>query len=157
MSENVKELISDFVDYLMPELVPYEASLYIFLLRNSILRDGSQHIRIGKRTMAQGYGTGSRGSKTNYAHMTKVISGLEQKGCLKVGDTTRQGTLYTLMLPRDVPMVQEGGLRALSLRMKRKTISRTLRNDLPFLRETSGPVSTVAKQSIVTMPLLIIT
>jgi len=98
MSDDIKELISDFVDYLMPALVPYEASLYLFLLRNSFIRNGSQQIRIGKR-IARGYGTGSRGSKTNYAHMTKVISGLEEKGCLRIGDTTREGTLYTLVLP----------------------------------------------------------
>jgi len=107
LSEEVREVIADFVDYLMPELVPYEASLYLFILRNSFLRDGSQQFRIGKRTMAQGYGTGSRGVKTNYAHMTKVIRGLEEKGCIEVGDTTREGTLYTILLPRDVPLVRE--------------------------------------------------
>jgi hypothetical protein len=107
MSEKIKDLIPDFVDYLMPELTPYETSLYLFLLRHSILRDGSQQIRIGKRTMAQGYGTGSRGLKTNYAHITKVIKGLEQKGCVAIGDTTREGTLYTILLPRNVPIVKE--------------------------------------------------
>ena len=107
MSEKIEDLVCDFVDYLMPELTPYETSLYLFLLRNCILRDGSQQIRIGKRTMAQGYGTGSRGVKTNYAHMTKVIKGLEQKGCVAIGDTTRGGTLYMVVLPRDVPMVKE--------------------------------------------------
>jgi hypothetical protein len=107
MSEKIKDLILDFVDYLMPELTPYETSLYLFLLRNSILRDGSQQIRIGKRTMAQGYGTGSRGLKTNYAHISKVIKGLEQKGCIGIGDTTREGTLYTILLPCDVPIVKE--------------------------------------------------
>jgi hypothetical protein len=107
MSEKIENLVSDFVDYLMPELTPYETSLYMFLLRNSILRDGSQHIRIGKRTIAHGYGTGSRGVKTNYAHMTKVIKGLEEKGCVAIGDTTREGTLYTVILPRDVPIVKE--------------------------------------------------
>jgi hypothetical protein len=107
MSKKIEDLISDFVDYLMPELTPYETSLYLFMLRNSILRDGSKQIRIGKRTMAQGYGTGSRGVKTNYAHMTKVIKGLEQKGCVVIGDTTREGTLYKIILARDVPMVKE--------------------------------------------------
>lgn len=107
MSEQTKQIICDFVDYLMPALVPYEASLYLLLLRNSLLRDGSQQIRIGKRTMAQGFGTSARGSKTAYAHMTKVVNGLEEKGCLKIGDTTREGTLYTVVLPQDVPMVQE--------------------------------------------------
>lgn len=107
MSEDIQQIIGDFVDYLMPELVPYEASLYLFLLRNSLLRDGTQQIRIGKRTMAQGYGTGSRGNKTNYAHMTKVIGGLEAKGCLSIGDTNREGTLYTIVLARDIPLVKE--------------------------------------------------
>ncbi len=106
-SENFELIFNDFVDYLMPELVPYEASLYLFLLRNSLLRDGTIQIRIGKRSMAQGYGTGSRGKKTNYTHMTRVISGLEVKGCLRVGNTTREGTLYTILLPRDIPLVKE--------------------------------------------------
>lgn len=107
MTEEIRDIIADFVDYLMPELVPYEASLYLFLLRNSFLRDGSQQFRIGKRTMAQGFGAGSRGVKTNFAHMTTVIHGLEEKGCLTVGDTTREGTLYTILLPRDVPLVRK--------------------------------------------------
>ncbi len=107
MNENVKALVTDFVDYLMPELTPYETSLYLFLIRNSILRDGSQQIRIGKRTMAEGYGTGSRGVKTNYQHMTKVVKGLEGKGCIAIGETTREGTLYSVIAPRDVPLAQQ--------------------------------------------------
>lgn len=39
--------------------------------------------------------------------MTKVIKGLEQKGCVIIGDTTREGTLYTVILPLNVPMVKE--------------------------------------------------
>ena len=105
--KDIKSIITDFVDFLLPELTPYEASLYLFILRNSVLRNGSQKMRTGKRTMAQGYGTGSRGVKTNYAHMTKIINGLEKKDCLSIGDTTREGTEYTIKLPRDIPLVQE--------------------------------------------------
>jgi len=68
---DTKSIITDFVDYLLPELTPYETSLYLFILRNSVIRNGSPKMLIGKRTMAKGYGTGSRGVKTNYAHMTK--------------------------------------------------------------------------------------
>jgi len=106
LKKNIKS-ITDFVDFLLPELTPYEASLYLFILRNTVLRKGSQKMRIGKRTMAQGYGTGSRGVKTNYAHMTKIINSLEKKDCLSIGDTTREGTEYTIRLPRDIPLVQE--------------------------------------------------
>ena len=107
MKRDFKNVIVDFVDFLMPELTPYETSLYLLLLRKSFFSNGDSQIRIGKRTMAQGYGTGSRGVKTNYAHMTKTIKGLEEKGCISIGDTNRGGTLYTLRLPRDIPIVQE--------------------------------------------------
>lgn len=57
--------------------------------------------------MAAGYGTGSRGAKTNYAHITKIVKGLEEKGCIRIGDTNREGTLYFVVLPRDIPLVAE--------------------------------------------------
>jgi len=85
MEEDVKIMIEQFVDYLLPELTPHETSLYLYLLRNSLVRNGSVEVRVGKRTIAAGYGKGSRGEKTNYAHASKILKGLEQKGCIKVG------------------------------------------------------------------------
>ena len=35
MDKNVKIIIEQFVGYLLPELTPYETSLYLYLLRNS--------------------------------------------------------------------------------------------------------------------------
>lgn len=32
---------------------------------------------------------------------------LEEKGCIKVGDTNRDGTLYVVSLPKDIPLVVE--------------------------------------------------
>ena len=107
MNDDVKALICDFVDLLLPSLTPYEVSLYLYILRNSVLKDGSRQLRIGKRTIADGYGTGSRGKKTNYQHMTEVIQRLEAHGCITIGDTTREGTLYSLVLPREIPLVKE--------------------------------------------------
>jgi 5-methylcytosine-specific restriction endonuclease McrA len=106
IEKDIKSIITDFVDFLLPELTPYETSLYLFILRNSVLKDGSPKMRIGKRTMAQGYGTGKWGAKTSFAHMTKLVASLEEKRCLSVGDTTREGTEYTIKLPRDIPLVQ---------------------------------------------------
>lgn len=63
MEENIKIIIEQFVDYLLPELTPYETSLYLYLLRNSFIRNGAVEVRVGKRTIATGYGKGSRGEK----------------------------------------------------------------------------------------------
>jgi len=95
------------VDYLLPELTPYETSLYLYLLRNSFVKHGAVEVRVGKRTIAAGHGKGSRGEKTNYAHVSKILSRLEEKGCIKVGDTNRDGTLYIISLPKDIPLVAE--------------------------------------------------
>ena len=107
MEESTETIIGQFVDCLLPELTPYEASLYLYLFRNSYLRNGTAEVRQGKRTIAAGYGKGSRGDRTNYAHMSKLLQGLEQKGCIRVGDTNRIGTLYIVVLPKDVPLVAE--------------------------------------------------
>jgi hypothetical protein len=107
MEENIKIIIEQFVDYLLPELTPYETSLYLYLLCNSFVKSGSAEVRAGKRTIADGYGKGRKGAKTSYHHMSELLQRLEQKGCIKVGDTNRDGTLYTVSLPKDIPVVAE--------------------------------------------------
>ena len=106
MKDNVQKIIEQFVDFLLPVLTPYEAGLYIFLLRNTYIKNGTREIRIGKRTIADNLGS-SRGEKSNYAHITKLVSGLEGKSCLKVGNTTREGILYSVLLPEEIPLVKE--------------------------------------------------
>jgi 5-methylcytosine-specific restriction endonuclease McrA len=107
MDENIKIIIEEFVDYLSPELTPYEASVYLYLLRNSFIRNGKVDVRIGKKTIAAGHGKSSRGEKTAYAHASEILKRLEEKGCIKIGDTNREGTLYIINLPKDIPLVAE--------------------------------------------------
>lgn len=107
MREDISRIIEQFVDFLMPELTPHEASLYVYFLRNTFLKSGGREFRIGKRTIAENYAKGSRGKKTNYAHITKLIKGLEQKGCIEIGDANREGTLYKILLPEHISLVRE--------------------------------------------------
>ncbi|MGA2367729.1 MAG: HNH endonuclease [Dehalococcoidia bacterium] len=104
--EELQIIIEQFVDYLLPELTPYESSMYLYLLRNSMFKDNFE-IRVGKRTIAAGFGKGSRGETTSFAHVTEVLKHLEQKQCIKVGDTDRDGTLYTINLPSEIPLAME--------------------------------------------------
>ncbi len=107
MKSTLEAIIEQFIDYLMPDLTPYESTLYMYLLRHTWLYKGSDSLRIGKRTIAEGYGKGSRGLKTNYAHVTKVLKSLEEKSCITIGDVNRIGTLYIVKLPKDIPIVRE--------------------------------------------------
>jgi len=113
MEENIKIVIEQFVDYLLPELTPYEASVYLYLLRNSFIRNNNAEIRVGKKTIATGYGKGSKGKKTNYEHISAMLKNLEEKGCINVFDTNRNGTLYIIILPQKIPLVEEKIARSL--------------------------------------------
>ena len=108
MNEDTKQLFCDIIDLLMPELTPYESALYILLIRLSILENGDATIRVGKRTVAERLGTSSRAAaKISFAQVTDVLRSLELKGCITVGDVNRDGTLYSVVQPREVPFVKE--------------------------------------------------
>jgi hypothetical protein len=108
MAENLKEIIHGFVDYVMPELTPYESTLYLLLLRLSHLSDGSPRVRIGKRRIAKQIGKSPQtAGLVSYEQITKVCKALEEKTCIVVGDTTREGTLYTVIVPQEIPFVKE--------------------------------------------------
>jgi len=108
MSTNTNDsIITDFVDFLLPDLTPYEVSFYLYLLRNSHLKNNASDLRVGKRTIAYACGKGTRSDKANFQHVTKVLKSLEEKGCINMGDTTRDGTLYQVNLPREIPLVKE--------------------------------------------------
>lgn len=103
-----KQVLEEFVDFLLPALTPYETTIYLYLLRKSHFANGSKEIRIGKRTISTGCGRGTRSvTGGNFKHITEVLESLKLKGCISIGDTTREGTLYSIKLPREVPAAKE--------------------------------------------------
>ncbi len=107
MAVDTDTIIKQFVDYLMPELSPHEGSLYIFLLRRSHLESGSALVRMGQRSIAQLYGRGPKMATPSRTHVLRQLKQLRTKGCLKIFDTNRAGTLYEVVLPGRVPCVVE--------------------------------------------------
>ncbi len=103
---NADQLLREIVDFVLPLLPPYELSLYLLLLRRSHLASGERNICIGKRSISQALGKMTR-SSGNYQHITEKIENLAQLDFIKVGDTDRQGTHYTVFLPSEVPSVRE--------------------------------------------------
>jgi hypothetical protein len=100
-------LLREIVDYVRQVLPPYETSLYIFLLRRSRL-EGSPTIRIGKKSICEGFGRGTRSSKPNYQQIHEKLRNLARDGFIRVvGDTEHGGTLYSVSLPSEVPQVSE--------------------------------------------------
>jgi hypothetical protein len=110
MTEDIKGIICDFVDYVIPDLTPYQSTLYLLLLRLSFFANNSLQVRLGKKRIAAQLGKSSRaGATISFAQVTEVFKGLVvvEKGCITIGDTTREGTLYTVLPPREISFVRE--------------------------------------------------
>ena len=105
ISEQQQTLLAEFVDYLLPEMTSYEAVIYLYLLRHSHFANQSPELRIGQKRLAAGLGIGIRAAKTNQRHIRKTLLALKKKGCIRSGNTTREGTWYHLLLPRDIPTI----------------------------------------------------
>lgn len=61
----------------------------------------------GKRTIGAGLGKSTRSSQSNYQHIGEQLAELGAKGFIEIGDSTREGTVYLVKLPIEVPPVQE--------------------------------------------------
>ncbi|WP_142926733.1 HNH endonuclease [Mycobacterium marinum] len=100
-----RDLLTTLVDAVLPLLRPYEFSLYMLLLRSTGFQGGE--VRIGKRTIAAQLGKGTRSSRGSYLHITDKLNALASDGYIAVGDTTREGTRYRVLLPDQIPAVRE--------------------------------------------------
>jgi hypothetical protein len=103
----VGEIFKDISDYLAPLQTPYEQAIYNYLFRWSYLESGKNIVRKGKRTIAIGIGrasgAGGYGSgRVSYGAADENIKSLEKKGHIRIGNVTREGTLYTVLLPMEI-------------------------------------------------------
>ncbi|HEX9489269.1 MAG TPA: HNH endonuclease signature motif containing protein [Stellaceae bacterium] len=104
------DIICDVVDLLMPELRPYEVSFYIYLLRHSIVANGTPYVRVSRRGMQSGvmrsaYASGS--GETSFAAVRDGMTALESVGAIRQeGEANREGTLYRVLLPEEIEVCQ---------------------------------------------------
>ncbi len=100
------DLLEQIVDFVVPSRPPYETSVYLYLLRRSRLI-GQPGVQVGKRTIGEGPGKGTRSGHGNYQHITEKLTNLAREGFIAIGETDRSGTTYLVSLPAEVPVVRE--------------------------------------------------
>lgn len=113
------DIMRDVVDLLMPELKPYEASFYIYMLRLSVIETGEQYVRVSTRKLQSGVirsayaGSGSGGkvdpnsSSLSLETVRNTLAGLEAVGAIrKEAEPSREGTLYRVLLPEEIAVCQ---------------------------------------------------
>ncbi len=115
------DIMRDVVDYLLPELKPYEAVFYMYMLRHSVIQNGNQLTRVSRRGLQSGvvksvYSDRSDRtstktedtSNTSYQTIKLTLEGLEAVGAIsRQSEPNREGTLYKVLLPEEIKICQE--------------------------------------------------
>jgi hypothetical protein len=110
------ELVASIVDYLQPDLQPYEAAIYWHMFRHSIVATGDVFVRVsvrGLKDTVKSHRADSPEGTLAYATVQDALGGLVTKGALSLaGDTTNKGTPYRVHLPEEIALCREAMARA---------------------------------------------
>lgn len=109
------DIIRDVVDLLLPELRPYEAAVYLYLLRHSVVETGMQQLRVSRRGLQSGVvksayaGSGKGGGfDASYKTVRMTLEALESIGAIRrEADPDRTGTLYSVLLPEEIDVCRK--------------------------------------------------
>jgi len=102
-------IVSSIVEYLHPLLTPYEIAVYWYLFYKSVVKTGEQYVRASTRGMSSIAKSGSGQSDAiSYGQIKKTLEALKEKEVVFItGDTNREGTLYKVAIPDEIPLCKE--------------------------------------------------
>ena len=118
------DIIADVVDLLMPELTPYAFAFYIYLLRHSIVGSGNPYVRAGRKRLQRGImkSNSGQGDDLSYQTVQRSFEALEAAGAIRVeGEPDRDGTLYRVLLPEEIPACQRRRAESAKISIKTAT------------------------------------
>jgi hypothetical protein len=99
-------VLKEFQDYLVPKLDTYEQAIYLYIFRHTRLI-GVEKAVIGfksaRRRMACGIGEKGKPMSENTAYVK--CQSLQDKGCIVILDSNRDGRKIRLRLPHEIPGV----------------------------------------------------
>lgn len=112
------DIMRDVVDLLFPLLGTYEASFYTYLLRHSIIENGTFYVRTSTRGMQRGVvlsvysgttiGGGAPVTQISEGKVRDTLRNLKSLGAIrKENDPDRGGTLYRILLPEEIEACQQ--------------------------------------------------
>jgi 5-methylcytosine-specific restriction endonuclease McrA len=103
------DIMRDIIDLLFPHITPYQAAIYMYLVRHSVLFDGSQLVRASTRGMREEVVKSASGQSTGLSQRSvrESLSELEKIGAIqKQGEPNREGTPYRVFLPEEIEVCQ---------------------------------------------------
>ena len=99
--EELKKVLIEIQDYLVPILDTYEQAIYYYLFRRTYLI-GADTALFSTRTAHIGLGAGIEGNQPSAASRSKKLRSLELKGAIKILERSNKGMLVAIVLPQNI-------------------------------------------------------
>ena len=100
---DLKKFLIEFQDHLAPKLNTYEQAIYLYLFRHSHLSGTNETVISSKSSIKRmAMGIGRAGSPMSENQCREKLRSLEQKGCISILGTVRNGTQVRLQLPNEI-------------------------------------------------------
>ena len=103
--EKVEDILIEIQDKLVPILDSYEQAIYHYLLRHTYLV-GLETCLYSTRTAEIGLGIGDNSKQPSMKTRSRKLRRLEEKGCIQVLERSNKGITVKLLLPSQIPGIQ---------------------------------------------------
>jgi hypothetical protein len=112
----VLDILKNVVDFLFHLVTPYQAAIYLYLLRRSVLETGQRHLRVSTRGMMNGVvksayvnkGFDNSDGNISQGQIRGVLTALQNAGAIrKEAPPNREGTLYRVFVPDEIAACRE--------------------------------------------------
>lgn len=103
--DNIKEIIADIQDKLVPILDVYEQAIYHYVFRHTYLV-GKKTCFFKTRSAEIGYGAGDNSKNPSVTTRSLKLRRLEEKGCIEIIERTREGISVKILLPSEISSIQ---------------------------------------------------
>ena len=108
------DLVADITDYLFPQLLTYEVAFYFYLFRHSVISSGTQYVRVSTSAL-RGIVSSPRSDAVSWQQVADTLKSLVEKGVIrKEAEPNREGTLFKVLIPEEIPACLEAMKAALT-------------------------------------------
>lgn len=99
--EDLKKVLAEIQDYLVPILDTYEQAIYHYIFRHTYLI-GLNATLFSNKSAEIGLGAGATGTQPSESSRSKKLKSLELKGAVKILERSHKGMLVAIVLPQDI-------------------------------------------------------
>lgn len=134
--KELREILIDIQDRVVPLLDSYEQSIYHYVFRHTYLADKKQ-ILFSTRSAEIGFGSGDRTKPPSGKTKSDRLKSLEQKGCIKIVERSNKGMLVEIVLPSQMSFLQIEEVISVELNLEELDFYKNKRL-LPCILEREG-------------------